>query len=489
MEEDPAFLEHGRHRFDTSDPPPPYSSGSVTRPPTPDPFRPAPNGISLDELLRKPLSREEIHLLIRVGLPRPHHRYNDEFNQEKDRIEHEYCRRDKNYKPLYHGPDLTGRAGQQRLRIMIRHSIKKRWERLGVWQPEWGIPRCVHYRAKDDPGDWDWKRDRDMSDAERKYNSLPPEAKMASWPMLDEEYPSERAVRLYLKEKGEWDETLDPQQPPVAESSTWSPVADHRYLITARPWFMWHIEIEEEELRLRRDPNCSDYWHPARNNVTTRWKEKGHWKDSWGDEPGWKWRHESPSPEPPDPSCMEFTPSEIDALEEIPPPTPRPAPDPVSPAARTPEPLGFIFRPVENVAIPSISTPPGDEQDPDVHIPEGTAASAQRESASRRLDEDACTAPRAEHNGPPVLRSHRQGGVGGKRRNRYELQNRQTMQRVTRSACHTNGLTEFVRNRSPIAAETRRTRQASRVLTSLQRSASQLQPPVAAPGSWQENNS
>lgn len=41
---------------------------------------------------------------------------------------------------------------------------------------------------------------------------------------------------------------------------------------------------------------------------------------------GWKWNHESPSLEPEDLRKIEFTPSEIDALEAIPPSTPPPSP-------------------------------------------------------------------------------------------------------------------------------------------------------------------
>ncbi|EEP80244.1 predicted protein [Uncinocarpus reesii 1704] len=351
MEEDPAFLERTRHRFDNSDPPPPYSSGSITRLPTPDPFQPVANSNNLDKPPRKP---------------------------KKDRIEDEYCKRDENRKPLYHGPSLHGRAGQQRLRIMIRHSIKKRWERLGVWQPEWGIPRRVRCRDNDEPTNWCWRRNGcwkrdDIPYVERKFDSLPPEVQMASWPSLDEEHPSERAVRLYLKERGEWDETLDP--PPPVAGSTLSFAVDDRDLIITRPWFMWHVEIHDEEMRLRRHSNCSEFWHTSRRNVATRWKEKGCWKDSWGDEPGWRWRHESPSPEPPDPSCMEFTPCEIDAFEEIPPPSPRPAPNPVRPMSlaepRT-VPRVRLFEGLD-LPIPPLSTACRDEADADVHIPEAAA--------------------------------------------------------------------------------------------------------------------
>jgi hypothetical protein len=68
----------------------------------------------------------------------------------------------------------------------------------------------------------------------------------------------------------------------------------------------------------------------------------GDWKPEWRDQRsgntliGWKWRHESPSPEPEDLSGLEdlatfeLTPSEVDALEAVPPPSP-PTPQPYIP--------------------------------------------------------------------------------------------------------------------------------------------------------------
>jgi hypothetical protein len=55
--------------------------------------------------------------------------------------------------------------------------------------------------------------------------------------------------------------------------------------------------------------------------IAQRCKERGDCMTSW------KWRYESPSPEPEDltrlnTDGMEYTPSEVDALEAIPPPTP-----------------------------------------------------------------------------------------------------------------------------------------------------------------------
>ena len=87
---------------------------------------------------------------------------------------------------------------------------------------------------------------------------------------------------------------------------------------------MYEIELQEEARRFDRIPIEKRwlYRKPMSRHINEQWKLRG-------DVPGWKWRHESPSPEREDLSTlntmnMEFTPSEVDAPEAIPPPTPPP---------------------------------------------------------------------------------------------------------------------------------------------------------------------
>jgi hypothetical protein len=105
--------------------------------------------------------------------------------------------------------------------------------------------------------------------------------------------------------------------------------------IISRPWFIFRIELAEE--RTRYDRLSVDekrrYPHSARKQVIKWWKERGDWKEEFDRKnrvTSWKWRHESPSPEPEDLTSinnmkdspldttdMDFTPSEIDDLETI----------------------------------------------------------------------------------------------------------------------------------------------------------------------------
>lgn len=137
---------------------------------------------------------------------------------------------------------------------------------------------------------------------------------------------SARAVRLLFEDKGQWGDRFGPE---VEENNQESDADPRASLITTPPWFRWGLEVEEEGIRLARakDDYYPDY-ERAKKNVRARWRSQGDWKDTWGDTPGWKWRHESPSQEPEDPNDLDFSPSEIDALDAIAPLTPPPPPPP-----------------------------------------------------------------------------------------------------------------------------------------------------------------
>jgi hypothetical protein len=105
--------------------------------------------------------------------------------------------------------------------------------------------------------------------------------------------------------------------------------------IISRPWFIFQIEIHEERMRYRRLSVSARRRLPysAREQVIEWWKKRGDWREEFDRNKrvsSWKWRHESPSPEPEDltpfnnmrdspldTTEMDFTPSEIDDLETV----------------------------------------------------------------------------------------------------------------------------------------------------------------------------
>lgn len=138
------------------------------------------------------------------------------------------------------------------------------------------------------------------------------------------DHPNSRAARS----REGWHRGARPPPSPrsgLAENASRSAAES---FITTRPWYTYALDEEEERIRLERIPRrLHGYYNMDHEElVEERWRETGMWnhhKDG-RKRPGWKWKHESPSPEPgQDISNLDLTPSEIDALEEIPPPTPQ----------------------------------------------------------------------------------------------------------------------------------------------------------------------
>ena len=314
LHDDPEVLESSRRRFDHDDPPPAYPSHSTTEAPSPVvPSRYTEH--QKEEIVCRPLTYEELYWF-RSSFSgyKPKNRFNVESSQEYQRIHELYIQRDCQGRRLYRGPDLTGTPGSRRLDVMIRNSIKKRWQKMGIWNPEWGIPGDVRDSPRNNIQTWGWRWK--PSHKCGTYRKQPWQVQKTSWPSPAEETADERAIRQFYEKRGFWKQAS-------SYPGTIGEDRSEETLITSRPWYHWALEVEEEARRLRRLLGFGDGEHDlAKQNAKSRWKARGDWKDSWEDVPGWKWKHESPSPEPEDPNNMEFTPSEIDMLHSIPPPSP-----------------------------------------------------------------------------------------------------------------------------------------------------------------------
>ena len=207
--------------------------------------------------------------------------------------------------------------------VIEHHYIKRRWEKLGIWNPKWGIPG-PNPPADDPVWDWRWPWEPEDTDLDRRAKG------------------EDLARRVMQSRRGlrrEEAALVAPcsRLPPNAPAST-----AETFMMT-RPWFIYEVEHKENEVRNKR--LVWDQWlllyqqypSPFFNEVEVWWKERGDkrgepdWLAGVAIEP-WKWRHESPSPEPEDLTPinqmknspldaaeeMEFTPSEVDALEAIP---------------------------------------------------------------------------------------------------------------------------------------------------------------------------
>jgi hypothetical protein len=127
---------------------------------------------------------------------------------------------------------------------------------------------------------------------------------------------------------------------PCSHLSADSSTSQADSFITSRPWLMFAVDMSEEAERYSHTPLkiSRHYKGSIGENVRELWKERGEWETEWRDPRkgetliGWKWRHESSSPEPEDLSGLgdlatfELTPSEVDALKAVAPPPLRPFP-------------------------------------------------------------------------------------------------------------------------------------------------------------------
>ncbi|KAI1120099.1 hypothetical protein F5Y10DRAFT_259102 [Nemania abortiva] len=196
-----------------------------------------------------------------------------------------------------------GHTGKLQKGIFVRHFIKRRWEKLGIWNPHWGFAGR-NLDASDDFSKWTWRWQPDGA--------------------KDGESPDHYARGLVLRALRLRQNLLRGECAPVMPRSHLEQdvVADvaEAFLIS-RPCFLFQIEVAEEEMRFARLSPSQETSYPSstpRDEVIKWWKERGDWRDEFyrdtfyekkfnpyvyrGREHGtvtsWKWRHESPSPEP-----------------------------------------------------------------------------------------------------------------------------------------------------------------------------------------------
>ncbi|KAJ9130070.1 hypothetical protein NKR23_g12365 [Pleurostoma richardsiae] len=244
----------------------------------------------LKALMEEPLSQDELDSIsgFMHELPRPEKFYYTEAWRADRRFESN-C--------PWPRPLMFQRLnGSRREGVIVRHLVKRRWEKLGVWNSQWGFAG-----RKIQPGDdfhrwtWWWEPEGAADDCGRKYRE-------------GRELVA-RALRLRQNlRRGE--------HAPVIRRSHLGPdatAAEAEAFLISRPWFIFQIEVAEEKTSGGRSAGTGDEFNRS-NNVTS-----------------WKWRHESPSLEPEDLAPlnnmkdspldaaeeMEFTPSEIDELETI----------------------------------------------------------------------------------------------------------------------------------------------------------------------------
>ncbi|KAL8383043.1 hypothetical protein RB595_006690 [Gaeumannomyces hyphopodioides] len=335
LAENASLLDRGLRRFDRDEPPPYVSSTEDDD----DDYQNLPPPDQIGATLDEPLNDEELRWVYESleGFYHPGARYDAEAELERDRLESSAraaCDGTRKYFVQY-GDASAGRAGYARINIMARRNIKRRWEKLGVWNPEWGIPgRAENPQPNDKTYEWKWP----WQDCDRA-------------PAWNPHHPVARALELRRGMRRSEHAPVVPWSRLGKDASA----SQANSFITSRPWFMHDVEAIEETQRSLRLPLNARNLHQF-PHVRDRWKERGDWKeekpwDGWNELVGWKWRHESPSPEPEDHKrlddpTLDLTPSEVDALEAVRPPTPEPPRVYIPPDLSTPGLFGPRLAPV-----------------------------------------------------------------------------------------------------------------------------------------------
>ncbi|KJZ74770.1 hypothetical protein HIM_05887 [Hirsutella minnesotensis 3608] len=290
-------------RFERDDPPP-YASSTESEELAPELSTPPPDDVTA--IMDPPLTdkeRDDIAFLM-PNIADPSKVYLRECKLEDPRVR----------RFRLNSRCLTIDRGYRRLGVLVRRNVKRRLEKLGIWNPSWGFPgRNVQPNDRADEWKW-WWQPAIPSDSDKRQLVL-------------------RALSLRQNlRRGE--------SPPVLPRSCLrrdASASQAESFITSRPWFLFQIEVAEEQARCHRledAEQCFLYLRGARARVVRWWRERGDWRDDFDEVnkvTSWKWRHESPSPEPEDFSqfdpeggirvdpleSIELTPSEIDALEAI----------------------------------------------------------------------------------------------------------------------------------------------------------------------------
>ena len=220
-------------RFERDDPPPYVSSTESERfdesDPTPS-SRGGPMPEELKAIIERPIDDDEISAISCSfhDIIRPYHFYHSEAHRENDRLDP--SRR--------HQPTMfVSRKGCRRMGVIARHCVKRRWEKLGVWNPQWGFAgRQVQPSDDFRMWRWRWQPDEPTEDETQAFR-----------------YSRDlvaRALRLRQNlRRGEHTPVLPRSR--LGQDIT---AAEAESFLISRPWFVFEIELAEEGQRHCRLP-------------------------------------------------------------------------------------------------------------------------------------------------------------------------------------------------------------------------------------------
>ncbi|KAK4445514.1 hypothetical protein QBC34DRAFT_162678 [Podospora aff. communis PSN243] len=297
-------------------------------------FRPHFDGMPWDNLINDELTKPEWLVVLAIlhncdQIYDPGQRYLEELRLERRRVRQWVEDHGDGEVREYFGPH---RAGQERINIIARRSIRDLWSRLHVWNENWGIPPL---EGGEEP-----ESDSRQDDEGREAN-LNDDCSRWKWPW-------EEVSRLKARHTGPWTVTKEQEEHheewgnPVcwtlrswhkdgflrssnrpntwAYQRTWfsdslpNPTLTRvqaQEFICTRPWYVFTLRCCEEFVRHTRapkrywkeyrgantpvegtegQPDSSAFWQASTaENVYKLWKRRGDWQEEWGE----PWKGES----------------------------------------------------------------------------------------------------------------------------------------------------------------------------------------------------
>jgi hypothetical protein len=246
-----------------------------------------------DELISLPMSDEEVHFLgktlIEESLYNPGYRFRIEATRALEEIDNfiksKFC-------PEHIRKYFDGQAGQQRRLVVARRNVRLLWERLGVWNPAWGIPGRPDEFPEDNT--WTWRWTWQTSATTKWWRECEPKPdyeeddQRPDGMVLNKKHPAFVAVQMRKDMRlGEFGRSVAQKKLEKGVSTS-----KGELFITTRPWFQYTLERAEYDIRVGRaywEVHCHYNGYAGdlapspgtEDRVTKMWKQRGEWKAAW----------------------------------------------------------------------------------------------------------------------------------------------------------------------------------------------------------------
>ncbi|PHH54667.1 hypothetical protein CFIMG_004545RAa [Ceratocystis fimbriata CBS 114723] len=250
------------------------------------------------DIIDKPLTMAKWVSLIDKIQYAPGYRYQNEAKHETERLE-KWLMSDAaslETKKAFLRSDI----GHIRMAIVVRHLIRVRWSKLGVWNPIWGCPDGPNDEYKDQLSFWTWPWDGtiDAPGWENENGEIisPDNIYPEDVVELNASHPIARLIDMRLDQRRGDPVLHEVMMPPDEKSSM-----EYRMrFVISRPWMHFNMDRVAEEVRIKerlnkKQPNLCRDLAVDDKDIRDWMKANGEWSQSWDARSliGWTWPGEA----------------------------------------------------------------------------------------------------------------------------------------------------------------------------------------------------